>query len=138
MTIPIRIIAAIGQRRQIGYRGDLPWRGDPLFERHMKVDLEHFKKVTMQDVVILGPKTARSTPRLDGRRTIIYFGGDQEEFLLRAEQEVRASQGNARTIWIAGGEMVYRAFKGYCNAPPLITHMAYNGPADRYLPEGVI
>lgn len=138
---PVRIIAAIGRSGQIGLNGGLPWEKDILLQDMMKVDLEHFKKVTMGDVLLMGARTvnARKLWRLPGRHVIPWHGSDPKEFMLRSVIGARhLGRGSGATVWIAGGAYTYKAFADLCTAPPLITHMPYDGPADAYFPGGLL
>ncbi len=55
----IQVIVAMAENRVIGRGGDLPW--------HLPADLEHFKKLTLGQVVIMGRKTHESIVRRLGR-----------------------------------------------------------------------
>ena len=52
-------IIAINKVGAIGLNGGLPWR--------CKEDLQHFKKLTMGKVLVVGRKTAEKLPKLKGR-----------------------------------------------------------------------
>jgi len=60
----IVLVAAIGDNLVIGREGQLPW--------HLKSDLQHFRKVTLNRPVIMGRKTHESIGKLlDGRTNIV-------------------------------------------------------------------
>lgn len=60
----ISIIAAIGENRELGQNGKIPW--------HIPEDFAHFKKITTGHPVIMGRKTFESIGKpLPGRTNII-------------------------------------------------------------------
>ena len=60
----IVLVAAIGDNSVIGRDGQLPW--------HLKSDLQHFRKVTMNRPLIMGRKTLESIGKpLPGRTNIV-------------------------------------------------------------------
>ena len=60
----IVLVAAIGDNLVIGREGQLPW--------HLKSDLQHFRKVTLNRPVIMGRKTHESIGKLlEGRTNIV-------------------------------------------------------------------
>lgn len=60
----IVLVAAIGDNLVIGREGQLPW--------HLKSDLQHFRKVTLNRPLIMGRKTHESIGKLlDGRTNIV-------------------------------------------------------------------
>lgn len=60
----ISLIVAMGMNRVIGKDGRLPW--------HLPADLQHFKELTMNHVMIMGRKTFESIGRaLPGRVSIV-------------------------------------------------------------------
>jgi dihydrofolate reductase len=63
-VMKIVLVAAIGDNLVIGRDGQLPW--------HLKSDLQHFRKVTLNRPVIMGRKTHDSIGKvLDGRTNIV-------------------------------------------------------------------
>lgn len=60
----IAFVVAIGENREIGKDGVMPW--------HMPADLAHFKRVTMGKPMIMGRKTFESIGRaLPGRDSVV-------------------------------------------------------------------
>lgn len=60
----IVLVAAIGDNLVIGRDGQLPW--------HLKSDLQHFRKLTLNRPLIMGRKTHESIGKLlDGRTNIV-------------------------------------------------------------------
>jgi dihydrofolate reductase len=64
----IVLVAAIGENSVIGRDGLLPW--------HLKSDLQHFRKVTLNRPVIMGRKTHESIGKLLPNRTNIVLTRD--------------------------------------------------------------
>jgi dihydrofolate reductase len=63
-VMKIVLVAAIGDNLVIGRDGQLPW--------HLKSDLQHFRKLTLNRPVIMGRKTHESIGKvLDGRTNIV-------------------------------------------------------------------
>jgi dihydrofolate reductase len=67
-TMKIVLVAAIGDNSVIGREGQLPW--------HLKSDLQHFRKVTLNRPVIMGRKTHESIGKLLPERTNIVLTRD--------------------------------------------------------------
>jgi dihydrofolate reductase len=60
----ISLIVAMASNRAIGLNGQMPW--------HLSADLKHFKKITLQSVILMGRKTFESIGRpLPNRTNII-------------------------------------------------------------------
>lgn len=63
-VMKIVLVAAIGDNLVIGREGQLPW--------HLRSDLQHFRKVTLNRPVIMGRRTLESIGKvLDGRTNIV-------------------------------------------------------------------
>jgi dihydrofolate reductase len=67
-VMKIVLVAAIGENLVIGRDGQLPW--------HLKSDLQHFRKVTLNRPVIMGRKTLESIGKLLVGRTNIVLSRD--------------------------------------------------------------
>ncbi len=79
----IALIMAVDEAGGIGYKGSLPkW--------NMKDDLDFFKRVTMNNTVIMGSTTYTSLPKsrrpLEGRFNIV-LSRNPRDFLLRSTNE---------------------------------------------------
>lgn len=136
MTVPVAMIAAIGENFVIGREGQIPWR--------LPTDFAHFKRMTIGKPLIMGRKTFASIGRpLPGRTNLIVtrqpdFAADGvvvcrslEEALARA-QAIAATDG-AGEVMIGGGGELYR------EAMPLaerlhITHVAASPEGDARFP----
>lgn len=100
------LIVAIGDRNEIGVKGDLPW--------HLSEDLKYFKETTKGFPVIMGRTTYFSLPKhpLPGRKNIVLnLGGDPipEVQCVYSFEEAYAAASGAEKCFIIGGASVYRA-----------------------------
>ena len=128
------LIVAIGQNREIGVKGTLPW--------HISEDLKYFKNTTKGYPVIMGRTTYFSLPfrPLKGRKNIVLnLGGDPIPEVTRAysfEEAYREAEATgAEKCFIMGGASVYKAA-----LPDMdllyITHVHASVPeADAFFPE---
>lgn len=106
----IEIIAAINNKRAIGYRGGLPWPS-------LKEDMALFKRLTWGHVVIMGRKTWASLPAskrpLPGRvnvvlsRDLSFAPGDA--WVVRSLDVLikRCERFGTDKVFIIGGAQVY-------------------------------
>lgn len=136
MTVPVAMIAAVGENGIIGSDGAIPWR--------LPTDFAHFKRTTMGKPLIMGRKTFESIGKpLPGRTNIIVTR--QAEYrpegvlvfhslgeALAHAQEIAAADG-VDEVMIGGGGEIYR------EAMPLaerlyVTHVAASPPGDVRFP----
>jgi dihydrofolate reductase len=136
MSVPVAMIAAIGENFVIGSEGQIPWR--------LPTDFAHFKRTTLGKPLIMGRKTFESIGKpLPGRTNIIVTrqagyapGGvivchSLAEALERAR--VIAVSDGAAEVMVGGGGQIYR------EAIPLadrlyITHVALSPEGDARFP----
>jgi dihydrofolate reductase len=136
VSVPIAMIAAIGQNSVIGNDGQIPWR--------LPTDFAHFKRTTLGKPLIMGRKTFVSIgrPLLDRTNIVVTrqpgygFKGivvcnSLDEALERA-QSIAATDG-VPEVMIGGGAEIYR------EAMPLadrlyITHVAAAPEGDARFP----
>lgn len=136
MTVPIAMIAAIGENSVIGRDGQIPWR--------LPTDFAHFKRTTLGKPLIMGRKTFESIGKpLPGRTNIIVsrrqgYAPDgvvvchSLAAALAEAQRIAAADGAAE-VMIGGGAEIYR------EAMPLadrlyITHVAVSPEGDARFP----
>lgn len=97
-------IVAVNNKGFIGKDGKLMW--------HVKEDLEHFKKVTMLNALVVGRKTLDTLPKAVhvGRLLIPISrsGNSVEEALDQA-----AEYANKNTIFVIGGAEIYKETSKY-------------------------
>jgi len=115
---PIALIAAVADNGVIGDDGEMPW--------HLPEDLQHFKKTTMGNPVIMGRRTYESiTARIDGplsgRHNIVLSRSDPDlhegvvvvdsiEAAVAEAEAVCALDDEADRIFVIGGATVYEGF----------------------------
>lgn len=99
----IAIIAAVAKNRVIGKEGRIPW--------HIPKDMEHFKKLTTGNVVIMGRRTYEEIGHpLPGRLTYLVSRTLRVEaencHTVASLREALQAAGD-RDIYICGGAMLY-------------------------------
>lgn len=105
----IAMVAAIDRQRVIGNQNRLPWR--------LPADLKHFQELTQGHTVVMGHKTMESIGRpLPGRINLVLTRSKSQppegfNFIHTVEQVFDIAQN--RTVFIIGGESVYRLFLPY-------------------------
>ena len=132
----IVLIAAVGENNVIGYAGQLPW--------HLKSDLQHFKKLTLNRPVVMGRKTYESIGKpLPGRTNIVLsrdrslaaagtmLATNLEEALGFARADAK-KRGVDEIMVIGGGDV-------FADTMPLadrleITHVSAAPDGDSYFP----
>lgn len=134
----ITLIAAIGQKNEIGINGDLIWR--------VPGDLARVKKMTMGHPVIMGRKTYESIPQgfrpLPGRTNIVLTSkrlqSDRDDlvYLSSVQEAIRAANESVGSdeCYIFGGAQVYRDFLPYATALELTLIDDSCKDADAYFP----
>ncbi|MEX0887507.1 MAG: dihydrofolate reductase [Phycisphaeraceae bacterium] len=102
------IIVAVADNGVIGREGALPWR--------LPDDLKRFKALTLGHAVVMGRRTHESIGRpLPGRRNYVlthqagWTGEGVERVASLDEAEQRAREAGETTLFVIGGETVYRA-----------------------------
>ncbi|MDC9824379.1 dihydrofolate reductase [Devosia sp. ZB163] len=136
MTVPVAMIAAMGENGVIGAAGEIPWR--------LPTDFAHFKRTTLGKPLIMGRKTFESIGKpLPGRTNIVVTRQqgyepdgvvvvDSLAAALEKAQAIAAADG-AGEVMIGGGGEIYR------EAMPLaerlyVTHVALAPAGDAYFP----
>ena len=130
--VPLAIIAAVGEKMELGKNGDLIW--------HLPEDLRRFKKLTMGGAVIMGRKTWESLPRkpLPGRLNIVVsrnpdFSPDGAVKASGLEEAIASAKGSE--AYIIGGESVYRAAMPFADRLEITHVLASDESADTWFPE---
>lgn len=99
----IAIIAAVAKNRVIGKDGRIPW--------HIPADMEHFKKLTLGNVVIMGRRTYEEIGRpLSGRMTYLVsrtLRVEAENCHTVASLPEALQAAGERDVFICGGAMLY-------------------------------
>jgi dihydrofolate reductase len=115
LNLNIGLIWAQAHGGVIGLNGQMPW--------HLPEDLAHFKRVTANNVVLMGRKTWESLPLkfrpLPGRRNLVLSrdaeqskaiestGGEVFKRLEDALERLNAEAQSAKTVWVIGGAQIY-------------------------------
>lgn len=127
----IALIAALDRRFAIGMENRLPW--------HLPEDLARFKRLTLNQTVLMGRKTAESLGRaLPKRRNLVLTRSGRVPFAGMAavssiDQALSAS--DSETLWIIGGGEVYRLGLALADIM-FLTHVETElADADTYFPE---
>lgn len=131
------IIANIDERGAIGYKGKLLYP--------IKKDLEHFKALTSNKIVVMGRKTLQSLPNampLKNRYNIVLSATMQKRFgknyfgakLVASTKELFALLNTApynafarSCVFVIGGESVYNSLLPFCTNA-IITHVHQTAP----------
>jgi dihydrofolate reductase len=132
----IVLVAAIGENNVIGFEGGLPW--------HLKSDLAHFKKLTINRPVVMGRKTYTSIGKpLKNRTNIVVtrdFGLIAPGTVLATS--IDAAMATARNdavargvdeIMVIGGRDLFAATMNQATRLE-ITHVHANPEGDVYCP----
>jgi thymidylate synthase len=102
----IWIIVALTCEYGIGFQNKIPW--------HYKEDLQHFKRLTVGNAVIMGRKTYESIGRpLPSRHNIVVSSAniDGVKTVRTIEDGVRYAQSlNVKYLWVCGGATIYDYF----------------------------
>ncbi len=136
----ISLIVAYAHKNVIGNNGRIPW--------DLPDDREHFKKLTLGSVVIMGRRTFEEIYKKFGaglpeRETIVIsetqnFQGENYRTVisLQAALELAQSHFPEKEIFICGGESVYREAITQNLAQTLyLTEIDADIPGDAYFPD---
>ena len=127
----ISMIAAVGQRLELGYQNQLLC--------HLPVDLKHFKEITSGHTVLMGDRTWESLPKkpLPNRRNIVItledieFEGVETVHSIGAALDLVADDEEA---FVMGGATMYRLFLPHADKLYL-TRIVSDFTADVWFPE---
>jgi dihydrofolate reductase len=128
----ISIIVAMSSNRVIGKDNQLPW--------HLTEDLKHFKKITTDNVVVMGRKTHQSIGKpLPNRLNVILSRdvkwykplGDNCVICYSIEEVLERFK--YRNLFIIGGSEIYNQFLPHTDKIYL-THIEKEFNGDSYFP----
>lgn len=128
----INAIAAIGDQNQLALNNELPW--------HYPEDLKLFKEKVKNKTVILGRKTYESMPPSFFQTVtpiVVTTAIDDYELAASSLEDAidLASDLDLDEVWICGGVSIYKeALEKKLINTLHISHIPYDGPADRYFP----
>ena len=108
----IHIIWAQDINGGIGKNNSLPW--------HISEDLINFKKITLNNTILMGRKTWESLPKkpLPNRRNIVLSSKkiDNVECYNSINSCIESlKKDNVCDLFVIGGEMIYSSFLSYAN-----------------------
>ena len=131
----ISLIAAIGENRVIGAKGDLPW--------HLPDDMKFFSKTTRGHYVLMGRKNYDSIPLkfrpLPGRPNIVVTRTNQMDtskvdVVNTIEEGIKlAKDAGEEELFIIGGGEIYRQTIDLANKLD-ITHVDASPDGDTHFP----
>ncbi|NCB05840.1 MAG: dihydrofolate reductase, partial [Clostridia bacterium] len=132
MLMGMKAIVAVDEAWGIGKDGSL------LFS--IPEDMRFFRQTTAGHTVVMGRETLRSLPggRPLPKRDNIVLSRDpsfspEGVRVARSLGELAAMLGDEQTVYVMGGESVYRQLLPYCEEA-LVTRVAASRPADRHFP----
>lgn len=126
----IKIIAAIGEKNELGYLNDLPWDGIP-------EDMMQFMKQTMGATLIMGRATWDSLDRvpLPGRTMVVIsrrkIKMPKGHYWYATPEEAMEAHSNA---WVIGGASLYANAMVFAKEM-YISHIHGTYKADRFFPK---
>lgn len=126
----VTMIAAVGERLQLGLRGQLPW--------HHREDMRFFREVTQGKTLLVGRNTWEGLPPLPGRRLAVLTSQPLEERdtlsrVASLEEGLELLGNLGEEGLVAGGASVYEAFLPHAQEL-LLSRIPYSGPADTFFP----
>lgn len=112
----IQAIAAVDFDWGIGKNNDMPWP-------RLSSDLQRFKSLTENSVVLMGKNTWLSLPKspLPKRENIVVTSSLKDDFVIKmsGDPETIINKIKAaidKPIWIIGGQQLYQQFLPFCDA----------------------
>ena len=97
------MIFACDEKGAIGKEGDLPWR--------QSTDLKHFKRITLEKIVVMGRKTWESLGQpLPKRRNIVMTRQGVDDDVETMSFEEVMSLAEEHEVMIIGGGEIYELF----------------------------
>ena len=125
----VSIIVAMSKNRVIGRDNDMPW--------HLSDDLKNFKKITMNNTIIMGRLTYDSIGKpLPERKNIVLSRAliDPKVTVLDNLEEALNVSRNEKEIFIIGGADLYSQTINIANKLYL-TSISHKISGDKYFPD---
>lgn len=130
----IKLIAGYDKNGLIGKNGILPW--------DIPEDLEHFKKITLNKIIILGDVTFKGIGKpLPKRKTIVLttnkkwtYEHKNVEILYDFMDVVRRYKNSKDEVYICGGAKIFELFLPYVNEM-IISHIDEEYDGDSWFPK---
>jgi dihydrofolate reductase len=129
----IRAIVSVDENWAIGYKGSLAVKN--------RADMAHFKSSTMGGTVVMGRRTLETLPGgrpLAGRRNIVLtrdpsFRREGVE-VAHGLRELKNLLSEGESVWIIGGESVYRELLSWCSEALVTKNRVAVGQVDAWFP----
>jgi dihydrofolate reductase len=96
----LKIIVAMDEDRGIGKDGTIPWR--------LKTDLQNFRNLTLDQVVIMGRKTYQALPGPLPRRNCVVLTRSDDITGVQCFNELPKALLAYPNAWIIGGGSIFR------------------------------
>lgn len=133
----MNLIVAIGKNNEMGYKNDMPW------SRGLKGDLKHFRKVTTNNIIVMGRKTFETLGKpLKDRINIVLtrdknYKADGCYVINEIEQLNEISKKHKeKEVFIIGGSEIYKLFiENNLINKYYITEVEGEFNADTYFPD---
>ncbi len=130
----INAIVAVNEDWGIGYNGNLL--------ESIPADLKNFKKLTTNNVVIMGSKTWDSLPKkpLSNRNNVIITrkeyppSGTSQVIYMTLEELLPWLETSKKEIFIIGGGIIYKELLPYCNRVYITKIYKKHENVDTYFP----
>lgn len=129
----IRAIVSVDENWAIGYKGSLVVKN--------RADMAHFKETTMGGTVVMGRRTLETLPGgrpLAGRRNIVLtrdLGFTRQGVeVAHGLRELKNLLSDGETVWIIGGESVYRELLSWCSEAYVTRNRVAVEQADAWFP----
>jgi dihydrofolate reductase len=112
----IRAIVAVDSDWGIGKNNDMPWP-------RLNSDLQRFKELTENSVVLMGKNTWLSLPKkpLPNRENVVVTSSLKDDFVIKTSSDPetiinKIQSATEKPIWIIGGRQIYEQFLPYCDS----------------------
>ena len=124
----LKIIVAINELGVIGKDNQMPW--------HCKADLQHFKRTTLDQKIVMGRKTVEGLPKkLDRRELYIVSHTLKGPHIINDFPEFLKQEAVSDTVYyIAGGAEIYRQALPYAQEL-LISKIPNHKEGDTHFPD---
>ncbi len=128
----MKLILVMDNDNAIGRGGELLCR--------LPEDMKRFREITTGSVVIMGRKTYESFPKrpLPNRENLVLSRSVKEiegaEVFTDIESVLKRVENSEKTVFVIGGEEIYRQFAPYCDEA-LITRVYENFGGDAFFEE---
>jgi dihydrofolate reductase len=145
MKYNFEMVVAVDTDGCIGKSNTIPW--------HLPEDLQHFKELTLNHIVIMGRNTFESLPNgpLKNRLNIVI--SSQPDFIYNNTNVIVTNTNNVfdiidknislytninKKVFIIGGSQIYNMFINYCSKVHITSLIDYYAHGDRYFDKSLL